>query len=102
MFRRLLATASVTAQEAVRQELINVQDELYKMSQRLGIAVESLSALRGIAQLANIEMGEFEMMLKTAATQLVNAADGGREAAATFRNLGISARNTDGSIKGLD
>jgi hypothetical protein len=102
MFRRLLAAASLTALAAFGQKLISVQDELYKMSQRLGITVESLSALRGIAQLANIEMGEFEMMLKTAATQLVNAADGGREAAATFRNLGISARNTDGSIKGLD
>ena len=51
IFRRLLAAASVTALAAFAGKLVNTADELYKMSQRVGIAVESLSAFRGIARL---------------------------------------------------
>lgn len=102
VFRRILAAASVTALAAFSKKLIDTADDLYKMSQRLGITVESLSAFKGIAELAGVEVGELELTLKTAAQQLVNASQGGKEATAVFDRLSISARNTDGSIKNLE
>jgi hypothetical protein len=102
IFRRILAAASVTALAAFAGKLVNTADELYKMSQRVGIAVESLSAFRGIARLANIDASELQISLKTAAQQLVNASQGGKEATAAFESLRISVRNADGSLKSLD
>lgn len=100
-FGQIVAAASVGALTAFSKKLIDAADNLNKMKQRVGESVEFLSTFRFIAKLADVELGELEVSLKTAAQQLANAADGGREAGAVFDSLGINAKNADGSIKSL-
>lgn len=65
-------------------------DALGKLSDRLGIATEKLAALQYAAGLAGVEMGALTAGLQTSQRVLSAAANGGAEAADTFRSLGLS------------
>jgi hypothetical protein len=101
IFAGIISAATVTAVVQFGKRLIDLADNLNKMSQRVGESVEWLSTFRFAAKLSNVELGELEFGLKNAARTLVNAAQGGREANEALDRLSISARNADGSTKRL-
>ncbi len=101
IFAGIISAATVTAIVQFGKRLVDMADNLNKMSQRVGESVEFLSAFRFAAKLSNVELGELELGLKAAARTLVNAAQGGREANDVLDRLSISAHNADGSTKRL-
>ncbi len=64
-------------------------DELYKMSQRTGMAVEELYALKNVAQLSNINLGDLRMTFSALARSMFEARTQAGESRAIFQALGV-------------
>ncbi len=79
---------------------IDKMDEMGKAAQKIGIPAEELSALKYVADLSGVS---FESLTKSVAklgkTMTESAAKPTSEAANAFRAIGVSARNSDGSLK---
>jgi hypothetical protein len=91
--------AAATALAAMVRSAINSNDELAKMSQRIGVAVEDLSALRYAAELSGVEMGTLEKGLGKLSLNMLDAAGGTGRAAAAFGKLGIAADDGNGNLR---
>lgn len=77
-------------------------DSLSKLSQRVGITVESLSTLIPVADLAGVSGEKFESGLRKLATRMLDAATGSDEAARGFAAVGVSIQNQDGTLRATD
>lgn len=77
-------------------------DSLSKLSQRVGITVESLSTLIPVADLAGVSGEKFEGGLRKLATRMLDAATGSDEAARGFAAVGVSIQNQDGTLRATD
>jgi len=80
-------------------QIINAADELNKMSQRTGIAVESLSALSYAADLSGNNVEEVVAAMTKLAVKATEAASGSKSAATTFNALGVSVKDVNGNLK---
>lgn len=74
-------------------------DKLSKTSQKIGVSVETLSALQHAANLSDVSFEGLQKSAGKLARSLVEAAQGSQTPLRAFEALGISIRNTDGSIK---
>jgi hypothetical protein len=101
-FAALGATLGAGAFAAGLKNVIDTADQLGKMSQKVGITVENLSALRFAAQLSDVEMGSFEKGLKKLAATMFEAATGSKEAVALFKGLNVEFESTPGKLKPTD
>ncbi len=79
--------------------VINTADELYKMSQKTGISVESLSTLRYAADLSGVELESFESSIIKFNKAIYEAEDGSGETAEAFKKLGINLKDSNGILK---
>jgi len=77
-------------------------DSLSKLSQRVGITVESLSTLIPAADLSGVSAEKFEGGLRKLATRMLEAATGSDEAARSFAAIGVAVRNQDGTLRATD
>lgn len=77
-------------------------DSLSKLSQRVGITVESLSTLIPAADLSGVSAEKFEGGLRKLATRMLEAATGSDEAARSFAAVGVAVRNQDGTLRATD
>jgi len=77
-------------------------DSLSKLSQRVGITVESLSTLIPVADLAGVSGEKFEGGLRKLATRMLDAATGSDEAARSFAAIGVAIQNQDGTLRATD
>ena len=77
-------------------------DSLSKLSQRVGITVESLSTLIPAADLSGVSAEKFEGGLRKLATRMLEAATGSEEAARSFAAIGVAVRNQDGTLRATD
>jgi len=77
-------------------------DSLSKLSQRVGITVESLSTLIPVADLAGVSSEKFEGGLRKLATRMLDAATGSDEAARGFAAVGVAIQNQDGTLRATD
>jgi hypothetical protein len=77
----------------------DVGDELAKMSQRVGIGVETLSGYRLAADLAGTSLEDFGVSMQRASKAIFDARDGTGETADAFRDLGISVVDQSGNLK---
>lgn len=77
-------------------------DSLSKLSQRVGITVESLSTLIPAADLSGVSAEKFEGGLRKLATRMLEAATGSDEAARGFAAIGIAVKNQDGTLRATD
>lgn len=68
----------------------DAKDELYKMSQRLGIEVEQLRQLSFMGKISGMSMDEMGLSLTFLNRNLENAKNGAPDAAKAFRQVGIS------------
>ena len=77
-------------------------DSLSKLSQRVGLTVESLSTLIPAADLSGVSAEKFEGGLRKLATRLLEAATGSDEAARSFAAVGVAVKNQDGTLRATD
>ncbi len=81
---------------------IHAADEAGKTAQKVGMAVDALTALAFAADLADADMGDLQIGLKTLSQNVVEAEKGQKEAIATFRQMGVEWKNTDGTLRAVD
>lgn len=93
----IIATATVFAGFIKAQ--IDAQDELFKMSQKIGIATDELSKLQYAAKLADVDTAQLQTGLVKLSKGMSETARGTGEAYNAFTAMGISVKNTDGSLK---
>jgi len=85
-FRAALRTVS-RAFRSITSEVADYLDEMSKMSDRIGISVEGLSALRHVAELAGIEFRTFTMALQRQTRRVAEAAKDQGEAIKALQEL---------------
>lgn len=81
---------------------IDAADELNKLSQKVGVSVESLSAFQYAAQLSDVSAEQLSGGLAKLARTAEDASAGGNEAARAFQKLGVQVNNSDGSLRGTE
>lgn len=84
---------------AMIKSSIDSADALDEMTQRTGIAVESLSLLVPAAELSAVSTEKFEAGLKKLATGMLEAATGSEASAQNFDALGVAVQNQDGTLR---
>jgi len=78
---------------------IDKADELGKLSQKVGVTVESLSALKFAADLSDVSIEQLQTSLVQLAKHAVEAQAGGNESADAFNALGIAVNDAAGQLK---
>jgi lambda family phage tail tape measure protein len=102
VFAALGVAASAAGFTALVKSSIDAADALNKLSQRVGITVESLSTLVPAAKISGLSAEEFEVGLKKLATTMFEAATGSADAARRFEALGVAIRDQDGALRATD
>lgn len=80
---------------------IDAADNMGKMAEKAGIAVEEYSALSFAAKKLDVDQESLNAGVKKLNVSLAEAAAGSREKAAMFDALGVSYKNADGSARGV-
>jgi hypothetical protein len=79
---------------------IDEADNLGKMSQKIGIPVEELSALKHAADLSGVSMESMGKALGKLSKAMVDAAaNPAGDAAKAFKSVGVSVQDSDGKLK---
>lgn len=95
---KLLAGAlGVMAFGTMVKDVINLGDELFKMSQKTGVSVEALSTFHMAGKLANVSLEDLSKALVKFDASISKATTGSKEVAGAFSAIGISV----GALKGL-
>lgn len=103
MFGPLAALASVAGFGGLIKSQIDLGDQLNKTSQKLGIAVEDLSAYQYAAKLSDVSNEQLTGGLaKLAKTMQDAATNKAGESAIAFRALGVSVTDTAGNLRPLN
>lgn len=95
-------SAAGVAVFAFVKSVSNSADELGKMSQKVGVSVESLSALKHAAALSDVSMESLAQGLKILSRNMAETHAGTGEAKDAFRALGISVADSSGKMKVTD
>lgn len=96
------ALVSVAGAWTIASRVLESMDSLSKMSQKLGVAVESLQAYRHAASLADVSNEELQTGLSRLVKTASDAASGLQGANQGFASLGISVTDATGKLKGTD
>ena len=78
---------------------IDLADATGKMAQKVGLSVEELSKLQYAAKLADVDAGQLQGGLVRLSKGMIEAANNTGTARNAFAAMGISIKNTDGSLK---
>jgi len=81
---------------------IDAQDNLAKMSQKVGVSVTALAGLEHAASLSGVGMAGLEKGLKAISTQMFDASKGMATAQENFAALGINVNDATGALKSAD
>lgn len=84
------------------RSVIDAADELQKLSQRSGIAVENLSALQYAGKLADVSTEELADSVKKLNVNIAAAARGEKEQAAAFATIGVAVKDAAGQVRDAD
>ena len=95
-------TAIASGLAMIAKHSIDSADQLYKMSQKVGMSVETLATLKYAADLADVELEKLQTGLVKLSKNAVEAANGSGEAKSAFDALGISVKNQNGTLKTSD
>lgn len=88
----LAVTAAVTAVTLYVRSVINADDKIGKMADRLNISTEALSQYRHVAELTGVTNETVTMGFQRMSRMISEAAQGGGEAVAALDELGLSAQ----------
>ena len=80
----------------------NLGDEFKDLSQRTGIAVETLSSFKLAADKSGTSVQGFATGMKGLSRVMYEAASGGKEAQEAFKSVGVSATDSSGKLRPLD
>jgi hypothetical protein len=99
----IAAVAAATGLGVLTKSAINTNDELSKLSQKLGISTEDLSALAFAGEFSGVSLGNLDGAL-SALTRRFNNFDrtGGGAAKDAFTDLGIATRDTEGNLRDIN
>lgn len=81
---------------------IDLADQLDDLSEKTGISVTQLSALRYAGEVTGTPLEALAGGVRKLAINLVEAAGGAKEQTETFRALGVNIKALDGSLKSSD
>lgn len=81
---------------------IDTLDRLDDLAEKTGIAADSLAALRYAGEVVGTPLESIAAGVKKLSVNMAAAAGGNKEATASFRALGISVENADGSLRNQD
>lgn len=81
---------------------INLADQLSKMSQKVGVSIESLSTLGYAADRSGVGLEQLQGAMVRLAVNASEAARGTGESRAAFDQLGISVTDNNGRLKSAD
>jgi hypothetical protein len=95
----IVAAFSVEKLVEFGKRAIDTADEVGKMAQKIGISVESLSALQVQARLSNTANEELQVGLSKLAKAAADAAGGGKQNQAVFAALGVSVKDAAGNLR---
>ncbi len=99
----LLGTLGVTLGAAAFMSwgkgLLDTADQLDEMSQKIGMAVEDLSALNYAAGFSGVSLEQLGVGMKQLNKNIVEASSGSKEQAAAFRALGVDILDTSGKVR---
>lgn len=93
---------SVAGFTSVIKGSINAADELNKMAQKVGVSVESLSALQYAGKLSDVSLESLGTALKKLSVNMLDAAAGSGDAKDAFKALGINVKDGAGNLKSSD
>jgi phage-related minor tail protein len=103
----VLGTLGVTAYVAkLGSDVVHVieqWDELGKAAQRAGFqSAQGLAEFQFAAKLSGVEAENFEVAVSKLSTKMAEAAGGSKEAAAVFKAMGLSIRDSNGQLKSTE
>jgi hypothetical protein len=81
---------------------VDVLDTLDDLSEKTGIAVEQLSALRYAGEVTGTPLESIAAGVKKLAVNMTEAAAGGKEQVAAFRAVNVEIKNADGTLRSQD
>jgi lambda family phage tail tape measure protein len=81
------------------KQVVEAEDQMYKLSQKVGVATESLSGLSYAASISGVETESFGKSLEKFNKTIGEAAMGSQQAADAFKSLHISVRDSQGQLK---
>lgn len=82
--------------------VIDLADQMDDLSEKTGIAVADLSALRYAGEVVGTPIESLAKGIQKLSLNMASAAGGGKEQAAAFQAIGVSVKNLDGSLRGSD
>lgn len=89
----------VAGMAALVKQTIDFADNLSKTSQKIGVSVEALSALKYAADLADVSFEQLSTGVRQLSRQMANALSGSKEAIQGFGAIGVAVQNADGSLR---
>ena len=81
---------------------VDDMDALSKAAQKVGVSVESLSALNFAGSLSDVSFDEMTNSLTRLSVKLSEAGQGTKDAVSLFQDLGINVKTSAGSLKSAD
>lgn len=93
------ATAAGAAIYGIAKDAAGTTDEIDKMSQKIGISREEYQELAFVCSQSGTDVNKLQGGMKTLTNSIDSAVNGGKNATAMFDKLGISVKNTDGSVR---
>lgn len=99
---KLAAVFTVGTMVAFTREAINAAEALGKLSEKTGLAVETLSAFEKAAHAVGVPLEGIQVGLGLFADKIYSAVRQGGAALQTFRDLRIGLLNLDGSLRSTE
>lgn len=93
------ATGAAVGLGVMVKSSIDTADALSKQSQIVGMSIEDLSRLKHAAELSDVSFESLGTGLKKFSKNIVEAASGSKSQIEAFSLLGVSLKNSDGSLK---
>jgi hypothetical protein len=98
----IVAGLSVGAFAAFVKSGVDAADSLGKLSQKVGVTVEGLSALQYAAKLSDVSTEQLSTGLARLARTASDAAAGSKEAAQAFDAIGVGVKDAQGNLRGTE
>lgn len=95
----IVAAFSVEKLVEFGKQAIETADQMTKMAQKVGVSVESLSALSVQAKLSGGGLDELGSGMEKLARNAAAAAGGSKEQAAAFQAIGVAVKDANGNVR---
>ncbi len=80
---------------------LNEMDQMVKMSQKFGVATDSLQELAYAGKLSDVEVDKLGLSMKALSVNIAEAVGGSKNQIAAFKALGLEYQNADGSARAV-